>query len=86
VIAAKQSGIGEARDVVQIVCSDGLASISVFIEPWSAARSQYPVQEGAVNMVGKRIGKFWLTIVGEVPMVAIRQVADTLEFSASDSK
>ena len=86
VIAAKQSGIGEARDVVQIVCSDGLASISIFIEPWSAARSQNPVQEGAVNMVGKRIGKFWLTIVGEVPMVAIRQVADTLEFSASNSK
>ena len=86
VIAAKQSGIGEARDVVQIVCSDGLASISVFIEPWSAARSQNPVHEGPVNMVGKRIGKFWLTIVGEVPMVAIRLVADTLEFSASDSK
>jgi len=86
VIPAKQGGIGEARDVVHIVCSDGLASISVFIEPWSAARSQYPVQEGAVNMVGKRVGKFWLTIVGEVPMVAIRQVADTLEFSASDSK
>ena len=86
VIAAKQSGIGEARDVVQIVCSDGLASISIFIEPWSAPRSQNPVQEGPVNMVGKRIGKFWLTIVGEVPMVAIRLVADTLEFSASDSK
>jgi sigma-E factor negative regulatory protein RseB len=86
VIAAKQSGIGEARDVVQMVCSDGLASISIFIEPWSAPRSQNPVQEGPVNMVGKRIGKFWLTIVGEVPMVAIRLVADTLEFSASDSK
>ncbi len=86
VIATKQSGIGEARDVVQIVCSDGLASISIFIEPWSAARSLNPVQAGALNMVGKRIGKFWLTIVGEVPMVAIRLVADTLEFSASDSK
>jgi sigma-E factor negative regulatory protein RseB len=44
------------------------------------------VQEGAVNMVCKRIGKFWLTIVGEVPMVAIRQVADTLEFSDPDIK
>ena len=86
VIAAKQSGIGEARDVVQIICSDGLASVSVFIEPWSTARSLNPVREGAVNMVGKRIGKFWLTIVGEVPMVAIRQLADTLEFSDSDIK
>jgi sigma-E factor negative regulatory protein RseB len=86
VIGAKHSGIGAVRDVVQIICSDGLASVSVFIEPWSTARSLNPVQEGAVNMVGKRIGKFWLTIVGEVPMVAIRQVADTLEFSDPDIK
>jgi sigma-E factor negative regulatory protein RseB len=82
VIAAAHSGIGEPRDVVQIVCSDGLASISIFVEPWSAARSAVPVQEGALNMVGKRIGRFWLTIVGEVPMTAVRQIADSLEFSA----
>jgi sigma-E factor negative regulatory protein RseB len=34
-------------------------------------------------MLGKRHGKFWLTIVGEVPLVTIRQVAESLEFSAS---
>lgn len=86
VIAATQSGIGEPRDVVQIICSDGLASISIFVEPWSAARSLVPVREGALNMVGKRIGKFWLTIVGEVPMTAVRQIADSLEFSAPVTK
>ena len=82
VLGRGQSGTGEPREVVQVVFSDGLAGISVFIEPWSAARSAHPVQLGAVNMVGKRSGKFWLTIVGEVPMAAIRKVADTLEFSA----
>jgi sigma-E factor negative regulatory protein RseB len=86
VIAANHSGIGEARDVVQIICSDGLASISIFIEPWTATRSLNPVQEGPINMVGKRIGKFWLTIVGEVPMAAIREIADTLEITAPDTK
>lgn len=82
VMGRSQSGTGEPREMVQVVFSDGLAGISVFIEPWSASRSAHPVQLGAVNMVGKRSGKFWLTIVGEVPMAAIRKVADTLEFSA----
>lgn len=86
VIAKSQGGIGEPREVVQAVFSDGLAGISIFIEPWSAVRSSHPVQRGAVNMVGKRVGKFWLTIVGEVPMAAIRQIADNLEFSAPATK
>lgn len=72
----------ESREVLQILCSDGLAGISIFIEPWSEARSAQPVQRGAVNMVGKRVGRFWLTIVGETPMAALRLVADSLEFTA----
>ncbi len=68
------------REVTQILFSDGLAGLSVFIEPWTAERSASPLQLGALNMVGKRHGKFWLTIVGEVPMAAIRRVADSVEF------
>ncbi len=82
-IAGKVPGTAEdPREVLQIVCSDGLAGISIFIEPWSEARSTRPVQRGAVNMVGKRVGSFWLTIVGETPMAALRLVADSLEFTA----
>jgi len=75
-----------SRELVQIVCSDGLAGLSIFIEPWSEARSAQPVQRGAVNMIGKRLGGFWLTIVGETPMAALRQVADSLEFTAPPIK
>jgi sigma-E factor negative regulatory protein RseB len=32
-------------------------------------------------MLGKRHGKFWLTIVGEMPMASIRQVADAVELA-----
>lgn len=71
------------REVAHLLYSDGLAGISIFIEPWSAQRSGTPVHLGAVNMVGKRHGEFWLTIVGEVPMVAIRQVADSIELTAT---
>jgi sigma-E factor negative regulatory protein RseB len=68
------------REVLQLLYSDGLAGLSVFVEPWTAERSARPLQLGAVNMVGKRHGKFSLTIVGEVPLTAVRQIADAIEF------
>lgn len=72
---------GGGREVAQRLYSDGLAGLSVFIEPWTPERSASPLQLGALNMVGKRHGKFWLTIVGDVPMAAIRKVADGIEFA-----
>lgn len=77
---------GAGREVSQLLYSDGLAGMSVFIEPWTPERSSSPLQLGALNMVGKRHGKFWLTIVGEVPMVAIRKVADTIEFAENSPR
>jgi sigma-E factor negative regulatory protein RseB len=70
------------REVSQIVFSDGLAAISVFIEPGSQSRTEGSMQQGAMNIVGKRHGDFWLTIVGEVPSTAIRQVANSIEFKS----
>ena len=75
------SAAGSAqRQVAQIVFSDGLSSISVFIEPASRSRTEGSVRQGAMNIVGKRQGEFWLTIVGEVPSEAIRKVASSVEF------
>jgi len=70
------------REVSQIVFSDGLAAISVFIEPGSQSRTEGSLQQGALNIVGKRQGDYWLTIVGEVPATAIRQVANSIEFKS----
>lgn len=68
------------REVSQIVFSDGLAAISVFIEPVSQSRTEGSMQQGAMNITGKRQGDFWLTIVGEVPAAAIKEVANSIEF------
>lgn len=72
--------VASPREVSQIVFSDGLAAISVFIEPGNRSRTEGSLQQGAMNIVGKRQGDFWLTIVGEVPSSAIRQVANSIEF------
>lgn len=74
--------MGSQREVSQMVFSDGLAAISIFIEPGSANRTEGAVQQGAMNIVSKRQGAFWLTIVGEVPAAAIRQVANSVEFKS----
>jgi len=79
---ASANGQPTQREVAQIVFSDGLAAISVFIEPGTQSRTEGSLQQGALNIVGKRQGDFWLTIVGEVPTAAIRQVANSIEFKS----
>lgn len=68
------------REVSQIVFSDGLAAISVFIEGFQPQKVEGVMQQGAMNIVGRRQGDFWLTVVGEVPALAIRQVANSIEY------
>lgn len=69
--------------VSQLVLSDGLATISVFIEPYDAKRS-YPLnghgKHGAVNVYGKRIADFWLMAVGEVPTLTLERLAAGTEY------
>ena len=70
----------KAHQVIQMVFSDGLAAISVFIEPDSENRTEGSLQQGAMTIMGKRHADYWLTVVGEVPASAIRQVMNSIEF------
>lgn len=79
---SRMSAQPSQREVAQMVFSDGLAAISVFIEPGTQSRTEGSMQQGAMNIIGKRYGDFWLTIVGEVPSAAIRQVANSIEFKS----
>jgi sigma-E factor negative regulatory protein RseB len=72
-------------EVSQMVLSDGLAAISVFIEPYDASRharasSAGLVRHGAINIYGKRVADFWLTAMGEAPMAALEQLVQAVEF------
>lgn len=70
----------KAHQVIQMIFSDGLAAISVFIEPDSGNRTEGSLQQGAMTIMGKRHAEFWLTVVGEVPVSAIRQVMNSIEY------
>lgn len=65
---------GPAVQVLQSVFSDGLAHVSVFIEPYDAVRHKQPMSTslGATHTLMNRHGDWWVTIVGEVPMATVQ--------------
>jgi len=73
----------DAQRVGQIVYSDGLAAVSVFIEPIEAGRD--PVRPGlssmgAVNIYTREVANHVVTVVGEAPALTVRRIASTVEY------
>ena len=73
----------QSQRVSQIVYSDGLAAVSIFIEPLEMRRE--PVHPGwssmgAVNIFTRELANHVVTVVGEAPPKTVRQIADTVEF------
>ena len=59
-----------------LVYTDGLASVSVFIEHLDAAgeRLEGPSGMGAVNAYGTMVESFQVTVVGEVPRATVERI------------
>ena len=70
-----------SRAPMQWVLSDGLATVSLFIEPFDAARHQTEASAvmGATHSLTQRLGDYWLTAMGEVPLITLRRFAGGLE-------
>jgi len=62
-----------------MIYSDGLSTFSVFVETDTANRNPGSLQQGAMTIMSKRQGDHWLTVVGEVPIAAIKQVMNSIE-------
>lgn len=70
-----------AEGVLQWIFSDGLASVSIFVEEFDRQRH---VQEGvfasgATHTVTRRVQDWWITAVGEVPPQTLRAFSLSLE-------
>ena len=75
-------GTGTAADgMVQWVFSDGLASVSLFVEAFELQRhlQEGSTAMGATQSLTRRIGDWWLTAVGEVPQATLKAFAHGLE-------
>ena len=71
-----------ASGVGHIVFSDGLAAVSVFIEPAAArnaARQPGLSRQGAISVYVRRLESHWVTVVGEAPAESVKLIANAVE-------
>lgn len=70
--------------VKQLVLSDGLAAISIFIElidpSTELSVTQGKMRNGAMNVFRTRIGDYWLTALGEVPESTLHDMVQRIEY------
>ena len=67
--------------IQQMVLSDGMASVSIFIEPTSEESLTGETSMGAINAYGARQNEFTVTAIGEVPAITVRQLAEAVVYN-----
>jgi sigma-E factor negative regulatory protein RseB len=74
-------GIGDI-EVGQVVFSDGLASVSVFVEPLREGMktAEGSSSQGPVNVFRRRIGEHLVTVLGEAPPACVARFAQSIEY------
>ncbi len=81
-VAALAGATGSTDNTMQWMFSDGLATVSLFVEAFDSRRH---VREGASDMGGathtltRHAGDWWITAVGEVPLATLGLFARGLE-------
>lgn len=82
-ITEVQRRLADARAVQQVVYSDGLAAVSVFIEPLQAPHD--PVRAslasaGAIHVYTREVASHLVTVVGEAPAASVQRIANAVEY------
>jgi len=69
------------ENTFQWIFSDGLASVSLFVEAFDLRSHGQPasLSMGATHTLTRRMGDWWLTVVGEVPFQTLAVFAQGLE-------
>ena len=75
--------MGESKPVGQLVYSDGLAAVSVFIEPL-AVRGE-PARTGlaslgAIHIYTREVANHMVTVVGEAPAASVQRFANAVQY------
>ena len=75
--------VGESKPVGQVVYSDGLAAVSVFIEPLQG-RSEPPrtglSSLGAIHIYTRQVANHMVTVVGEAPAASVQRIGNAVEY------
>lgn len=71
---------GKDIPVKHLVFSDGLATVSVFIEPVTAMGKpmQSVARQGAIHVYTRTVADHRITVLGEVPAITVMQIANSV--------
>lgn len=75
----RRSMPGKSGYMSHLVFSDGLAAISVFIEPGGKQGKPTLRHQGAVHIYTRPVGDYTVTVLGETPAETVLQLARSLE-------
>ncbi len=76
-----KAGKADNTGTMQWIFSDGLATVSLFVESFDRTRHNHEGvwSMGATQTLTKRMDQWWLTAVGEVPASTLKVFAQQLE-------
>lgn len=84
---SRRSIAGREATVAHLVYSDGLAAVSVFIEPLPKSRpSRSLSHQGAVNIYIRMVADHMVTALGEAPAETVMRIANSLEYRGTAEK
>jgi len=69
-----QANAGSSGEIEHFLFSDGLAAVSVYVEPDDDAGLEGRTHIGAIHAIGGRIAGHRVTVVGEVPATTVASV------------
>jgi len=75
--------LGEVRSVGQMVFSDGMAAVSVFIEPMTGRDETVrrgASSLGAFHIYTREVANHVVTVVGEAPAASVQRIASRVEY------
>lgn len=71
----------DAPESTQLIFSDGLAALSIFLEPLGGRSREEPsaFSVGAVNVYKRQVADHQVIVMGDVPVTALRYFGDGIE-------
>jgi sigma-E factor negative regulatory protein RseB len=69
---------GRRERIAHLVFSDGLVSVSVFVEPLVASSAPGYMRQGGLNVYRLKQDEHLITVMGEAPGATVRQIANSV--------
>ena len=80
IMEMKRGMPGKKMPIAHLVFSDGLAAVSIFVEPMVAGA--HPMDglsnQGAINIYAKALSENQITVLGEVPAATVMQIGNSV--------